>query len=107
MKRSDELLVKASPGTHVTVLSIHDNPPAVTVKKGDEEWIFRPEELITVEDFERQKKEKETEKLKSKYSDILSVYADGDTHINLASKLHILPIVAWGKLKAVKNHGLI
>ena len=107
MKRSDELLIKSKPRTHVTVLSIHENPPAVTVKRGDEEWIFKPEELITREDFERQKKEKETEKLKSKYSDILSAYVDGDTHLSLASKLCILPIVAWGKLKAVKNHGLI
>lgn len=65
MKHGQIVMLKRKKGAHqAEVIRDHtrDNPPfnAITVKYRGGEWIVKPEELMTLEEYEKEQEAKET-----------------------------------------------
>ncbi len=108
MQRNETMYIKSGNRfTPVVVRQEYKELPATKVIKGSEEWILKTEDLLSQQEVEDMQNNERIEKLKEKYSDILNVFSPEDTHLTLAAKLHILPMVAFNKLSAIRKHGLI
>ncbi len=108
MQRNETMYIKSGNRfTPVIVRQEYKELPAVKVEKGGENWILKTEDLLSQQEVEEIQNNERIEKLKERFSDILSVFSPEDTHITLAKKLGIIPLAAFNKLAAIRKHGLI